>query len=174
MFEPLTYGRGGDEEQERRDNRNLRDERMGRDERSGRAPVGQDGAQGLEDAAHAGQNRRVEMTPALGQFAQPDRGEVRLGDGLAGDGVDELTDLERRRLIGVAPGRDGIADGIEQLAQDLAVEARFAAEVVVEHRLVDAGLGGDAVDLGAVESARRKFLRRRRQQAGPGSRRALD
>ena len=38
--------------------------------------------------------------------------------------------------------------------EDLAVERRLAPEVVVDHRLVDAGGAGDAVDVGAGEAAR--------------------
>ena len=37
--------------------------------------------------------------------------------------------------------------------EDLAVERRLAAEVVVDHRLVDAGGAGDAVDVGAGVAA---------------------
>ena len=79
---------------------------------------------------------------------------------------------DRRWLAAVADGGDGVTDAVEQLAEDLAVESRLAAEVVIEHGLVHAGAGGDAVDLGAVESARGKFRRRRREQAlaRPGGR----
>ena len=38
-------------------------------------------------------------------------------------------------------------------AQQRAVEALLALEVVVEHRLVDLGAAGDAVDAGAGEAA---------------------
>ena len=48
------------------------------------------------------------------------------------------------RLGGLGEGR----------AQQRAVQRLLAAEVVVEHRLVDAGAAGDAIDAGAGVAAR--------------------
>ena len=45
------------------------------------------------------------------------------------------------------------ADGPEHVADDLAVEGELVGEVVVDHRLVDAGGVGDVVDADAVEAA---------------------
>ena len=45
----------------------------------------------------------------------------------------------------------------EHLPQEDAIEALLALEVVVEHRLVDAGAAGDAVDAGAGEAVRGEF-----------------
>ncbi len=56
-----------------------------------------------------------------------------------------------RRLDAATP-RTRAADGAEHVAEDLAVERRLAAEVVVDHRLVEAGGAGDAVDAGAGEA----------------------
>ena len=51
------------------------------------------------------------------------------------------------------------ADGAEHVADDLAVEGELVLEVVVNHRLVDAGGVGDVVDADAVEAAGGEELR---------------
>jgi hypothetical protein len=66
---------------------------------------------------------------------------------------DERAELPVRGTAGGADGVDGVGDGAEQVAEDLAVQAGFALEVVVNERLVGAGGGGDPVDGGAVEAA---------------------
>ena len=92
---------------------------------------------------------------AFGDLAEPDRRKVRPRLGLGGDGLDERADLVGRAAASeAATARDAGADGAEHVAQDLAVERRLAAEVVVDHRLVEAGGAGDAVDAGAGEPAR--------------------
>ncbi len=48
------------------------------------------------------------------------------------------------------------ADGAEHVAKNLAVELGLVAEVVVDHRLVQAGGVGDAVDAGAGKAVRGK------------------
>src|SRR5690606_8916917 len=70
----------------------------------------------------------------------------------AGDAPDEVADAGFGRFVcGVLGHRVG--DGPEDVEQDLAIERGLAAEVVVDHRLVQAGAGSDAVDLGAGEPA---------------------
>ena len=64
-----------------------------------------------------------------------------------------------------AHGRDGLAERAELLAQNGEVQRGLAAEVVVEHRLVDAGAAGDAIDLGAVEAAGGELLERGRRES---------
>ena len=64
--------------------------------------------------------------------------------------------------------RDAHADGAEHVAQHLEVERALAAEVVVEHRLVDARLGGDAVHAGGVEAALGELLGGGRENGGVG------
>ena len=84
-----------------------------------------------------------------------------------------MASMNAAQLLGPAARRavrtrvDAVGDGAEQLAQDLAVERGLAAEVVVEHRLVDARRGGDAVDLGAVEPAGGELAARPRRAAAP-------
>ena len=91
---------------------------------------------------------------AFGDLAEPDRREVRPRLGLGGDGLDEARGSSRPAGAPArATSRDARADGAEHVAEDLAVERRLAVEVVVDHRLVDAGGGGDAVDVGAGKAA---------------------
>ena len=51
------------------------------------------------------------------------------------------------------------ADRAKHVAQDLDVQPLLAAVVVVEHRLVDAGPVGDAVDAGGVVAALGELVR---------------
>ena len=67
---------------------------------------------------------------------------------------------DRRARVGGEPA--------ESLSQHLTVEADLALEVVVDHRLVDAGLQGDAVHAGTGEPARRELGASRRQHVGTG------
>ena len=100
----------------------------------------------------------VEVAAAVGDLAQPHRRKLRLGERRAGDGLDEAAQLRLRGASPLADGFDGAGDAAEQVEQDRLVERGLALEVVVEHRLVDAGAGGDAVDLGAVEPAGGELL----------------
>ena len=113
--------------------------------------------EGLEHGGEVANDRRVEMGAALGDFAKPDRRKVRSGLGLGGDGLDEEADLRFRRDGRVRRRLGSAPDGLKHVAQDLAVERRLAAEVVVDHRLVEAGGAGDAVDAGAGEAVGREL-----------------
>src|SRR5690606_26074160 len=95
--------------------------------------------------------------PPFGDLAQPDRRKVRPRFRLACDRLDHGADVIGR--IGARRRRrfDAAGDRTEHVAEDLAVEARLAVEVVVEHRLVDAGGLGDPVYAGAREPARREL-----------------
>ena len=46
-----------------------------------------------------------------------------------------------------------VEDGADECLEDLRVQGGLVPEVVVDHRLVDAGGPGDAVHAGAVEAA---------------------
>ena len=67
-----------------------------------------------------------------------------------------------------ATARTRAPDGAHHVADDLGVERALAAEVVVEHRLVDAGAGGDAVGAGGVVAALGEFVRRGAEDGGAG------
>ena len=108
----------------------------------------------LDDAGHVAERGVVEVGPAFGDLPEPDRREVRPRLALGGEGGDELADLVGGRELGGGDGAHPGADGAEHVAEDLAVERGLAAEVVVDHRLVQARGAGDAVDAGAGEAAR--------------------
>jgi hypothetical protein len=89
---------------------------------------------------------------------------VRPRRALVGHGADEAANL----LVGgdavAVDAFDALGQRTEHVGEDLAVERRLVVEVVVEHRLVEARPGGDAIDFGAVEPARGELERRRRNQ----------
>ena len=66
-------------------------------------------------------------------------------------------DLGRAGALGNRP--DTGADGAKHVAQHFEVQPELAAVVVVNHRLVDAGPGSDAVHASGVESALGELLR---------------
>ena len=75
--------------------------------------------------------------------------------GDAGDRAVDLLGRACRSPAAIACRRS--AARREHLAQQRAVEALLALEVVVEHRLVHPGAAGDAVDAGAGEAALGEF-----------------
>ena len=83
-------------------------------------------------------------------------GGTRPGRGFLDDGRDQ-----RSSFWGAVPGPSAmprlLADRAEHVAQDLD-ESALALEVVIEHRLVDPRLGGDAVHASGFESAFGKLL----------------
>ena len=60
-------------------------------------------------------------------------------------------------------------DRREVIADDGGVERALVREVVVDHRLVDAGAAGDAVDGGGGKAASAEFVGGRRQDTRAGS-----
>ena len=68
----------------------------------------------------------------------------------------------------VGDGAGAAADRAHHVAHDLEVELALAAEVVVEHRLVDAGARGDAVGAGGVVAALGELERRGAEDGGAG------
>ena len=71
----------------------------------------------------------------------------------AGDAGDGAVDFLGGRAVAGGDGAAGARRRREDLAEQRAVEALLAVEVVVEHRLVHAGAAGDAIDAGAGEAA---------------------
>ena len=80
---------------------------------------------------------------------------------------DEAADLVGRVCGGSRRAGDADGDGLEHVAEDLAIERGLAAEVVVDHRLVDARGAGDAIDAGAGEPAGGELSGRSREQPLP-------
>ena len=63
------------------------------------------------------------------------------------------------------PSRGG--EGGDALADDRAIERDLASEVVVDHRLVHAGAGGEAIDPGAAEAVGGELHARGLEDEGP-------
>jgi hypothetical protein len=97
------------------------------------------------------------MTAPFRELAQHDRGEMRVAARLGGDDAEEVADFpigERRTLGDRAHAR---TDRVEGLLKHGAVERLLIGEVVVNHRLVQAGAARDAVDAGAGVAAVGEF-----------------
>ena len=74
------------------------------------------------------QRRVVEVRAAFGDFAEPDRREMRPRLGLGGDRLDEAPDLVGGLGVGCGDRRaHAVADGREHVAEDVAVERGLAA-----------------------------------------------
>ena len=92
-------------------------------------------------------------------FAQHDRREPRAGGGFLDEGGDPGVELVFGGA-GTVGNRAGAApDRAHHLTHHLEVDLALAAEVVVEHRLVDAGACGDAVGAGGVVAPLGEFDR---------------
>ena len=70
---------------------------------------------------------------------------------------DPGVEFRLRRTVAVGNRTRAGAYCAEHVLEDFAVEVRLAAEVVVNHRLVDAGFLGDAVDAGGGIAALGEF-----------------
>ena len=115
--------------------------------------LGDDAADGREDAGEERQLFGPEMRPAIGDLAKKDRQEVRGGVDRSHEGVDEAVELLRRAARRPAMAvADALGDGREDVADDAGVEGALVREVVVDHRLVDACAAGDAIDGGGGEA----------------------
>jgi hypothetical protein len=90
---------------------------------------------------------------ALGNLAEHDGGDVGAGLSFGDEGGDEAVELVGGVGVGGSDGGEAVAHGGEDGAEDGGVEGLLAVEVVVDHRLVEAGAGGDAVDGGGGEAA---------------------
>ncbi len=77
----------------------------------------------------------------------------------AANGGDGAIDFVGGGAVAVGDGLHAPGDEREHPAEQGAIQSLLALEVVVEHRLVDAGAAGDAVDAGAGEAARGEFDR---------------
>ena len=121
-----------------------------------RTPSRDDRAQRLEHSGHVGQRRVVEVRAAFSDLAEPDRREVPPRLGFRRKRLDEGAHFCVWRSIGGRDLANARADGAEHVAKDFAVELGFVAEVVVDHRLVEPGRVGDAIDARAGKAVRGK------------------
>ena len=100
----------------------------------------------------------IEVRAPFGHFAQHDRGDRRPVGDETGERRHDAIELARGGNVRRRERLEGGRDAGEGLPQQRAVELALAAEVVVDHRLVDTGAAGDAVDTGAAEAALRELL----------------
>ena len=99
------------------------------------------------------------MGAVLGDLAEHDgREELLLADE-AGDRGDDAVELVGRRGGAGGDGLEALSGTAEGVAQQRAVQPLLAVEVVVQHRLVDAGAPGDSIDARSGEAARGEFDR---------------
>ena len=152
-IELLAQLAGGEKEHQRRDDAGVDDEGIGGLESPGAAAFLDDRAERAEHVTRVPQGAGVDVLRPFGDFAEPDAGEVRARLTLDGNRLDEAADLVLGGRAGACHLAHARADGVEHVADDLAIEGGLAAEVVVDHRLVDAGGAGDAVDVGAGVAA---------------------
>jgi hypothetical protein len=110
----------------------------------------------------------VEMAPRLDELAQHHAGEGGVAQGLVEEAADEGGELGGGPVAGGADGLHAGAEGGEGAADGLAVEGVLAVEVVVDHRLVEAGFPGDAVDAGAGEAVGGELPGGGGEEAGAG------
>ena len=101
----------------------------------------------------------VEVRRPGGQLAQHDGREPRAGRRFLDQGADPRVELVLGGAGAVGDGADAHADGANHVADDFGVELALAAEVVVEHRLVDPGPGGDALGAGGLVAALGELVR---------------
>jgi hypothetical protein len=143
----------GEEDQDGRHDGEVREQRIGIAEGAILLALHDDVAHGGIDDVHHAERVGIEMGAAGGDLTQHDGREPRAGAGLFGDGGDPGVELVLRGAGAVGNGTGADADGAEHIAQHFHVEAVLAAVVVVDHRLVDLGLDGDAIDARAVVAA---------------------
>jgi hypothetical protein len=154
----------GKVEKDRSDNTGVDEERIDGMKAPDGAALAQDLPERLEDGGNARECRRVEVRAPLGDFAKPDWWKVRPGLGFDRDGIDERAHFVGGRCARALRVADASGDGFEHVVEDLAVEGGLAAEVVVDHRLVDARGPRDAVDAGSGKAAGGKLGRGGGQQ----------
>ncbi len=142
-----------EEDQDGRHDGQVRQQRVGVAEHAVALALHDDVAHRGEDRVHHADRLGIEMRSAGRDLAQHDGREPGAGAGLLDDGDDPGVELVFGGAGAVGDGAGAGADGAEHVAEHLDVEPELAAVVVVDHRLVDARLRGDAVDAGGVVAA---------------------
>src|SRR6185436_7799112 len=86
--------------------------------------------------------------------------------------LDQRADPRVELVLGgtraISDGAYAGTDRAHHVANDFRVERALAAEVVIQHRLVDAGAGGDAVSAGGVVAALGELVRGGTEDRGTG------
>ena len=123
-----------------------------------------DALHGAEHPRRLGQHRELEVLSPGQDLAQHHRAEVRRAPRRrVPDDGDEVAEQVRRRPRRVGERLHAGHDLGEGGAHDRHVQVPLAAEVIVDHRLVDLGLRGDGRDGDAVVSALGEESRARRR-----------
>ena len=121
-----------------------------------------------EHGVHHVKRRGVEVRGPGGQLAQHDRREPRAGGRFLDEGADPGVELVLGRARAVGDSAHARTDGANHVADDFGIEPGLAAEVVVEHRLVDPGPGGDAFGSRRLVAALGELVRRGAEDGDPG------
>ncbi len=103
-----------------------------------------------------------------GELAQHDGGKPWAARGLFDQGADPRVELVLGRAGAVSDRAHPGTDGAHHVANDLRVELALAAEVVVEHRLVDPGPGGDAIGARGLVATLGELVRGGAEDRGAG------
>src|SRR5438067_9208316 len=102
----------------------------------------------------------IEMHAAFGDLAQHDGGKERVFVDERRHRRDGAIDLDRRRMVAGGDALQTFGRAGEHEAEEGAVEALLAREMVVEYRLVHPCAVGDAVDASSRKAALRELERR--------------
>ena len=86
------------------------------------------------------------MGAPFSDLAQHDRGKERVFADEAGNSGDGTVDLLGGRAVAGRDGPEPFDRAGENLAEQRAVKSLLAVKMILEHRLVDAGAAGNAID----------------------------
>jgi hypothetical protein len=142
-----------EEDQNRRHDREVRQERIGLPECLFTLSLHDDVLERGIDRVHHAEGVAVDVRRAGGELPQHDGREPRACRRLLDDSQDPGIELVLGGAGTVGNGARARPDRAEHAAEHLDVQPQLAAVVVVEHRLVDMRLRGDAVDAGGVVAA---------------------
>src|SRR5439155_15287055 len=112
-----------------------------------------DREEGARNADERAQGVAIEVCSAFCHFAKHDGGTGLVLANERGEASDDLVELFGGGSCAGGDRAEAVGGEGEMAAQERAIELLLAAEVVVEHGLVDAGATGDAVDAGAGKAA---------------------
>ena len=146
----------------------MREQRVDVAERALALALCDDVGDAREHGIHHVKGLGVEVRRPGGELAQHDRGEPGAGGGFFDQGTDPRVELVLGRPGAVSDRAHARTHGAHHVANDLRVKLAFAAEVVVEHRLVDPGPGSDAIGARCLVAALGKLVRGGAEDRGAG------